>query len=561
MTQMTLRQKVRLLVLGLLAAALMVWLVYFWGTQGTVNTVVRMGAEQAALRASDNLCEQLAEIEDLLFAMQQRPDVYSFAAETDSLSYHEKAAGVQRILDTMPDNLQQLDSLVVFSAPDVYYRFKGDLGNSAMRSLYGEVSGAAPGASLMVELSGVRYIACTAPIQHNGHTAGIVAALVDEGRLRTVVGSGEAYEDAILGLAVNGAVVIASDTRWEGRPLEELRREGNLLMQVPGFLPAQIVVGTQRAYLAQHNTIFVFTALSIGGIFILLMAVFSHLLHRHFVKPIARITQGVQRMGEGSAETLESCGDAELDLLGGKINEMVWRLEESGKALTQTQLQLQQMQQIEISRQQAEILSLKKQISAHFTVNTLANIRLLAEQGNMEQAARTCDRLSQLLSYANAGDEHIDCMDEFLVLEQYADIMLQRYPGRFTIEFEVDDRLMDVDIPRMLVQPLIENAVVHGVHNDGGHIYVNAELRDDTVQITVRDDGAGIDAETLEALRREINEARSTGGEIAGLEKVALRNIARRLYTWYGNDARISVESEPRAGTTVTLLFPAQVMG
>lgn len=558
MKRKNLQQKVRLLVLGLLAAALLVWFVYFLATQSTVNTVVRMGAQQAALRVADNLQRHLVEIQDLLLNIRRRPDVYDFAAETDPLAYHEQAARIQRYLETQPIGLQYVDSLVVFSGQNAYYRFKGDLGNSAMRWLYGEIAGAAQGATLMVELSGIRYVACTMPLQQGARSVGTVAALVDEGRLRAIMGDVQNYADVILGLVVNDGVVIASDSRWEGLPLEELRRENSLLVQIPGFLPAQIAVGTQQASLERYNAVFAFTVMGIGGIFILLMAAFSRLLNRHFVQPLTHIMLGVQRMGEGGAQTLESCGDEELDLLTGKINEMVWRLDESSQALLQTRLQLQQ---IEIDRHKAEILSLKKQISAHFTVNTLANIRLLAEEGDMERVGRTCDGLSQLLNYANAGNEHISCMDEFLVLEQYADIMLQRYPGRFTVEFEVDDRLMDVAIPRMLVQPLLENAVVHGVHSTGGHICVDAALQGDAVKITVRDDGAGMDSQTLNALQRELANAQDTDTEISGLEGVALRNIARRLGTWYGRSAQIQIESAPSAGTTATLCLPAQGIG
>lgn len=553
MKRMKLEGKARLLVAGLLAAVLLVWLVYFWGTRGTVDALVQMGAQQAALRTADSIEECLLEIEHLLFAMQQREEVYGFAAETDPLAYHQRAAGVQQYLDTQSTDLQHIDSLVVFSGQNVYYRFKGDLGNSALRGLYNEI-GKAEGTPLMVELSGIRYIACTMPVQQGGRTVGTVAALVDEGRLRAMVNDFGEYTDVVVGLVVNGDIVISSSDQWEGLPLEQMQQDGKLTVRVPGFLSAQIVVGTQNAFAGRHSVMFALTAIATGGIFVLLMVMFSQLFSRHFVEPIARIMQGVQRMGEGTAQILESCGDEDFDLLSGKINEMAWKLEEHNRALLQTRLQLQKN---EIARQQAEIMALKKQISAHFTVNTLTNIRLLAEQGEMEKAAQTCDGLSQLLSYANAGDEHISCMDEFLVLEQYVDIMMQRYPERFTVDFEVDDRLVDVEMPRMLVQPLLENAIVYGVH-DGGHIHVRAMLCDNTVQVTVQDNGAGMSGKSLTKLRRNLEEARNMDSEIIGLEKVALRNIARRLYTWFGANAQILVESEPGRGTTVNLRFPAQ---
>ena len=82
--------------------------------------------------------------------------------------------------------------------------------------------------------------------------------------------------------------------------------------------------------------------------------------------------------------------------------------------------------------------------------------------GENEKAGLLCDGLSFLLRYANAGDSYISGMEEFFVLEKYVEIMEIRYPDRFTAEIEMEDALEGVELPRMLLQPIVENSILHG---------------------------------------------------------------------------------------------------
>lgn len=221
--------------------------------------------------------------------------------------------------------------------------------------------------------------------------------------------------------------------------------------------------------------------------------------------------------------------------------------------LMESQLNLQN---IRIEHQSAVIVSLKKQINAHFTVNSLNLVRALIKKNENDRAEEICEGISGLLQYANAGDETITVLDEFSMLERYLAIMRTRYPGKFTANLEFDDELAEVKIPRMLLQPLVENAILHGFgRQEEGDLNVLCDMGENTVVLSVSDNGCGMEKQSLEALKEYLQ--CYTGKDIApGLSHVALPNIQKRLQTSYGANYGVTIESQLGKGTKVTLVIP-----
>lgn len=221
--------------------------------------------------------------------------------------------------------------------------------------------------------------------------------------------------------------------------------------------------------------------------------------------------------------------------------------------LMESQLRLQNIQ---IEHQSAVIVSLKKQINAHFTVNSLNSVRALIKKNENERAEEICEGLSGLLQYANAGDEYITVLEEISMLERYLAIMRTRYPGKFSSNLEFDDELAEAKIPRMLLQPVVENAILHGFQNqDGGHIHILCETSNNTIRLLVVDNGCGMEKQTLEALRERLQNY--TGDDMTqGLSHVALPNIQKRIQTSFGTDYGVTIESGPGKGTRVMLILP-----
>ena len=209
---------------------------------------------------------------------------------------------------------------------------------------------------------------------------------------------------------------------------------------------------------------------------------------------------------------------------------------------------------IELDKERTLLSLLKKQISAHFTVNTLNVVRALINKDDKEAAANICNELSTLLRYANAGDEYISLPEEFFVLRQYIGIMQARYPDKIDVDIEDDDLPDEHLIPRMLLQPVIENAITHGLEGKKGTIRIYVEDKTDHILIHICDNGKGISPEDLEELRQQINSSDSL--ESHELEHVALKNIQRRIHMVCGEEYGITISSEKDKGSEVCLKLP-----
>jgi len=243
-----------------------------------------------------------------------------------------------------------------------------------------------------------------------------------------------------------------------------------------------------------------------------------------------------------SGESLPHVQSEEFDSLIDKINEMLLYTKNA-----------------EIDKQKALVLSLKKQINAHFTVNTLEAIRTLVEQRDFEKADVISSGLIHLVRYAYEKDELINIWDEFEILQKYIVIMNIRYGGKLDVDFDFDDRLMDYTMPRMLLQPVIENSIQHGFKDmeSGCFISVNAKPQGDSICFLISDNGCGMSEDEI----IKLNEGLKIDDESSrGHESIALLNIKNRLHHYYGDAGRLTIRQSGTGGLEVEITIPFPVM-
>ncbi|MBE7008703.1 MAG: hypothetical protein E7422_06165, partial [Ruminococcaceae bacterium] len=283
----------------------------------------------------------------------------------------------------------------------------------------------------------------------------------------------------------------------------------------------------------------------------LVMAFFIRYLRRHMVTPINTVIALTRESGD---KPLPHTGEEYFDGLVDHVNDMLSRIEDRERALYESE---RKVRESELEKERTLVSLLKKQISAHFTVNTLNVVRALINKGEREAAARICGELSTLLRYANAPEEYISLSDEFYVLRQYVGIMQARYPGKIRFETDEEDVPEDVFIPRMLIQPVVENAIVHGLDGKEGTVSLSAELQDAAVVVTVADDGKGMTADELSRVRESLR--LTDGAQEPGIEHVALINIQKRIRVVCGDSYGVELDSAPDEGTRVRLRFARDV--
>ncbi len=271
----------------------------------------------------------------------------------------------------------------------------------------------------------------------------------------------------------------------------------------------------------------------------------SILITRSITRPIDELYGRVEEIGEGdlSVRAPVEAEDSKLRALGGGLEEMVSRLNEQMEVNRQEQIRMRSM---ELSLMQA-------QINPHFLYNTLDAIIWLVETGKNDQAVEMVSSLSNYFrSFLSNGKDIITFREEILHVRSYLEIQQVRYKDILQYELRTDPELDECLIPKMTVQPLVENAIYHGIKSKrgGGSIAISTRREGDKAVLTVRDTGVGMSPETLEKLRASLESSEGSG--------FGLMASYKRLKLMFDRDLDFRLESGESQGTVVTICIPVR---
>ena len=210
------------------------------------------------------------------------------------------------------------------------------------------------------------------------------------------------------------------------------------------------------------------------------------------------------------------------------------------------------------SLHRAQLSALQSQINPHFLFNTLESINwsVREEAGLNNATSDLIDSLSTFLRYALESDENLVPIEqEIKHARAYVDIQLHRYNGRFVVEWQVDEKLMDVPIVKITLQPLIENAISHGIKNmdKGGRIYVGISREKDTVMIQVCDNGNGIDKKKITLINERFK--KNTDFVHLPVDHIGLNNVYLRYRLLFGESVEMMIHKNHEWNTRVSLSY------
>lgn len=215
---------------------------------------------------------------------------------------------------------------------------------------------------------------------------------------------------------------------------------------------------------------------------------------------------------------------------------------------------IRENQERERTQHELEIQVLRAQISPHFLYNALNSVRHLASMQGMEHIDRLTTAIIRLLRAALSSMEAlIPLSQEIEYVRNYSEICQYQYLNDFTIEYEVDASLMDCLLPPMVLQPIVENAIIHGIAGcrSDGVIRIHAQKNDDVLFLSVTDNGQGMSAEQIEALLRQ--ERNTSHQRFSG---IGIFNVRRRIQMRFGERYGLNLFSEPGRYTTAQLSLP-----
>ena len=237
-------------------------------------------------------------------------------------------------------------------------------------------------------------------------------------------------------------------------------------------------------------------------------------------------------------------GYTEIKILSKQLNMMLTRMRTLMDGIKQKEQQKRKM----------ELGFLQAQINPHFMYNTLFSIKCMVDMEKNEAASRMLASFIQLLrSTLSNPDEFVTVSQEFHVLRQYVDIQKFRYDDSFQVALECDEAVKDRKIPKLLIQPLLENAIFHGVEfkKGEGMIIITAREKDGNLVVTVEDNGVGIQPEVIEKINQ--------GFKVNGKTHVGIVNVKERIQLNFGENYGMKIESVQWMGTKIILTLPVIV--
>lgn len=230
--------------------------------------------------------------------------------------------------------------------------------------------------------------------------------------------------------------------------------------------------------------------------------------------------------------------------------------------LKQQKVSHEQNKMEEKQRRKAELYALQSQIDPHFLYNALDSIRGYALLNDMDEISEITEALSRVFrNMISDKHEQISLRQEMDNINSYMRIQQFRFHNKFQYTFEAEEELLDkYMVPRMVLQPLVENAIMHGLERKvkGGWIKVSAYVTERRFIMVVSDNGAGVNEERLELLQRamKLNPVDYSVGDETQHMGIALININRRIKLNYGKQFGIAVSSTPDVRTTTEVVLP-----
>ncbi|MDC3415820.1 sensor histidine kinase [Aquibacillus salsiterrae] len=268
--------------------------------------------------------------------------------------------------------------------------------------------------------------------------------------------------------------------------------------------------------------------------------------------PIRILLTNIKQVERGNMEVqFESLGQDEIGILGERFRKMMKRINEL--------INLEYKLKLENKTNQLKVL--QSQLNPHFLNNALQSIGTLALKNNVPQIYTLVNHLSKIMRYGmNIEEDMVPLKKEKDYIQAYVLLQKERFGDDLSFSIDFEPEMLDKLIPKMLLQPIVENYFKHGfdIRDGQGEIDVKGSMETDHLVITVRDTGTGVSEQRLKEITHYIYQAESQGGKEASL---GLKNIHDRLHLYYGEKASMTFANHREGGFVVTLILPFEQVG
>lgn len=326
-------------------------------------------------------------------------------------------------------------------------------------------------------------------------------------------------------------------TNWNHQPsivIYDTSEDGNY--KIATFIPEDQV--TKKGSLIGYITII----LAVIGLIVAIWV--SYFFAKTLTNPIFRLNRLIKKVEKGNLDVqYHSVYSDEIGSLGESFNSMILQLKRLIRESVEKQTLLQE----------AEIKTLRAQINPHFLFNTLETISAIAKLKNVQVVSEMSIALGEMMRYSiNKEKEFVRVEEDIRLLDHYLFIQKVRFQDKFEVIFNVEESTKQLFLPPLLIQPIIENAITHGLEMKLGQGELTIDIYEEQscLFIKVQDDGLGMDTAKIANIKNyATQDPRHTG--------IGLENVRRRIELFFGKDFGLTITSKENVGTTVIMKLPA----
>lgn len=275
--------------------------------------------------------------------------------------------------------------------------------------------------------------------------------------------------------------------------------------------------------------------------------------YKRFVGPLHQVDLFIQKIVDRPEERMEIGREDEIGTVVQSLNHMLDARQKMNQEIQESQ---RRMYEAEIAKKQLQVLAYRNQINPHFLYNTFECICSMALYYEVDDIAEITMALSKVFRFAVKGENIVSVEEEVSYIREYAKIIDYRFMGKIDVDIEMEDAVKEKRVIKLMLQPLVENAVFHGLEQklEDGEVNVSIHMHgEDHIMFVVEDNGYGIEPARLVWMRDNLD-SRPTGQKGIGVA-----NIYQRLKLFYGDDVVFQIESRLGEGTRITIIIPDEL--
>jgi two-component system, sensor histidine kinase YesM len=286
---------------------------------------------------------------------------------------------------------------------------------------------------------------------------------------------------------------------------------------------------------------------------LLISIFFLYILNQSTFKSVRKLVAGMEKVEKGEIVPIENPekGDYEIGQLIDSFNNMANNLRES----------IYRQYILKTEQKRTELKILQSQINPHFLANTLNLIQSIARAEKNEIIPKISQNLIKMFRYSIDGRTEVFVREEIEHIKKYIEIQDLRFPGRCTVEYEINQDVLNLKMIKFILQPLVENSYYHGIERTSreGRILVRiVEIENDEICISVIDNGVGIEAGKLSKIKEELEVQRDKLVYLDDHEGLGIKNVCFRIKDYYGEKYGLEIFSTHGTGTTIKVIIPKQ---